>query len=156
MGDPPHWTETHQKEHGTTDGDPPPRRNMGPGSQTESDIIQRPPCPRGGGCLPQCMLGYCLPPKKEAPPSRPPPRRNQDLCTEFLTHTSENITLPQTSFAIGNKGRTQKNFNKCQPTVTGKPVLNGQHGFMEINTVFIVDPHSHAPVPHLLITCLVL
>ena len=36
----------------------------------------------------QCMLGYHpLPP-----------------CTEFLTHATENITLPQTSFADGNNG----------------------------------------------------
>ena len=36
------WTETLRKEHGTRDRDP-LRRNMGPGSQTGSDIIQRPP-----------------------------------------------------------------------------------------------------------------
>ena len=40
----------------------------------------------------QCMLGY-----------HPPPT----LSTEFLTHTSENITLPQTSFADGNKGTNE-------------------------------------------------
>ena len=43
-----------QKEHGTRDRDPqkvhgtrdrPSRKNMGPGSQTGSDIIQRPPPP---------------------------------------------------------------------------------------------------------------
>ena len=34
----------------------------------------------------QCMLGYYHPP----------------MWTEFLTHASENITLPQTSFAGGN------------------------------------------------------
>ena len=44
----------------------PPRRNMGPGSQTWSGIKQRSP-----------------------------------LWTEWLTHTCENITLPQTSFAVG-------------------------------------------------------
>ena len=29
------------------------------------------------------------------------------LCTEFLTHTTENATLPQTSFAGGNERRYQ-------------------------------------------------
>ena len=60
-----------QKKHGTSDRDPleetwarqrPPSEE--PGSQTESDIIERPP--------------------------------------DRLTDTSENITLPQTSFAGGN------------------------------------------------------
>ena len=43
--------------------------------------------PGGGGYLPR----YCPLP----------------LWTEFLTHASENITLPQTSFAGGNYHRTQ-------------------------------------------------
>ena len=47
-----------------------PRRSMGPGSQTGSDIIETP----------------------------------SSLWTEWLTHTCENITLPQTSFAGGNNG----------------------------------------------------
>ena len=33
----------------------------------------------------------------------PPPDQAPPLWTEFLTHASENITLPQTSFAGGNK-----------------------------------------------------
>ena len=37
--------ETPQKEHGPRDRDP-PRMNMGSGSQTGSDIIQRPPLDR--------------------------------------------------------------------------------------------------------------
>ena len=49
-------------------------------------------CP--GGRLPQCMLGYHTPGTRHTPP-----------WTEFLTHASENITLPQTSFAGGNEGR---------------------------------------------------
>ena len=32
----------------------------------------------------------------------PPPAGTPPLWTEFLTHASENITLPQTSFAGGN------------------------------------------------------
>ena len=32
--------------------------------------------------------------------------RQTPLWTEFLTHASENITLPQTSFAVGNKDDT--------------------------------------------------
>ena len=45
------------------------------------------------GCGPgdlQGMLGY-LPTNSHTPP-----------CTEFLTHATENIALPQTSFASGN------------------------------------------------------
>ena len=67
----------------------------------------------GGGCLPKCMLGYtpwawwsprvwawrppsCLP----DPPTSPPgvgldTPTSPPLWTEFLTHASENITLPQ-------------------------------------------------------------
>ena len=41
------------------------------------------------------------------PPQDQPPPRDQAppwaLWTEFLTHACENITLPQTSFAGGNK-----------------------------------------------------
>ena len=37
----PQWTENPQKEHGASDRDS-PRRNMGPGSHTSGDIIQRP------------------------------------------------------------------------------------------------------------------
>ena len=47
----------------------------------------------------------CMPPATtHAPrqPCMPPP------WTEFLTHASENITLPQTSFAGGKNGVTQK------------------------------------------------
>ena len=46
--DPPMWAPQDSfplEEHGTRDLDP-PGRDMGPGSQTGSDIIQRPP-PRG-------------------------------------------------------------------------------------------------------------
>ena len=57
----------HREEHGTRDRDP-SRRNMGRGSQTGSDIIQRTPSPM-----------------------------------DRITDASENITLPQTSFAGGNK-----------------------------------------------------
>ena len=47
-----------------------------------------------GGCLPG--LEFCLSQHvNEAEPL---------LWTEFLTHASETITLPQTSFAGGNKG----------------------------------------------------
>ena len=47
--DPLPWTETPQKEHWTRDRDP-PRRNIGPVSQTGSDIIQRPPCGQTNTC----------------------------------------------------------------------------------------------------------
>ena len=40
----PSWTETPWKEPGTRDRDP--RSNMGPGSQTRSDITPRPPVNR--------------------------------------------------------------------------------------------------------------
>ena len=39
------WEETTKKEHGTRDRDT-PKRNIGPGSQTGSDIIQKPPVDR--------------------------------------------------------------------------------------------------------------
>ena len=42
VGGPPSVQIHPQKEHGTRVRDP-PGRNMGPGSQTGSDIIQRPP-----------------------------------------------------------------------------------------------------------------
>ena len=77
------------------------------------------------GGLPQCMLGYTTPPGcgPGDPPQmwawRPPSGYLQcmlryhlqcmlgyhPLWTEFLTHASENITLPQTSFAGGNNFR---------------------------------------------------
>ena len=38
-----------RKEHGTRDRDP-PRRNMRPGSQTGSDVIQRLPCGQTNTC----------------------------------------------------------------------------------------------------------
>ena len=44
--------------------------------------------------LPFTAPPFMMPPAKEAPPP---------LCTEWLTNTCENITLPQTSFAGGNK-----------------------------------------------------
>ena len=51
-----------------------------------------PACRGGGVCLPGGMVSqHAL---KQRPP--PPP------WTEFLTHATENITLPQTSFAGGN------------------------------------------------------
>ena len=53
----------------------------GPGDPPVQDIL---------GYHLQCMLGY-----------HPLP-----LCTEFLTHATENITLPKTSFAGGNKRQT--------------------------------------------------
>ena len=43
--------------------------------------------------------GSSTPPGSRHPPPRPDPH---PLWTEFLTHASENITLPQTSFAGGN------------------------------------------------------
>ena len=39
------------------------------------------------------------------------PRYSPTLWTEFFTHASENITLPQTSFAGGNKKAFQPNGN---------------------------------------------
>ena len=47
-------------------------------------------CP-GGGCAPRRGSQHAL-------------RQTPLLWTEFLTHASENITLPQTSFAGGNNG----------------------------------------------------
>ena len=58
-----------------------------------------------GGCLHQAPPGP-EPPLSRHPPQEqaPPPRsRHLPLSTEFLTHAAENITLPQTSFAGGNK-----------------------------------------------------
>ena len=69
--DPHPWTETPRQR--------PPRRNMGPGSQTGSDI-QRPP------------------------PS--PVDRMIDMC--------KSITLPQTSFAGGNKITFYLHVKQCQ------------------------------------------
>ena len=166
---PPPPTETSRKEHGTRAGleletEIPPRRNMGPSSQTGIDTIQPPPppvdrhtpvnilyCPKlrlqvvtrmhssrmrtarsnshllGGVCLsacwyiPQCgpgdppprpdpstsPLGVGLETRKacwDTTPQRPATHAGipPPLWTEFLTHTSENIILPQTSFAGGN------------------------------------------------------
>ena len=77
-----------------------------------------------GGCLHQVPSqtrpppGPVTPPGADTPldpgtrlaPGTPPgqtPLRDQPLplWTEFLTHASENITLPQTSFAGGNNGK---------------------------------------------------
>ena len=71
--DPP-WTETPAldrvpsgerppgKEHETRNRDP-PKRNMGPGSQTGGDSIQRPPCEQTNTCknstLPQTSFASC-------------------------------------------------------------------------------------------------
>ena len=55
------------------------------------------PLGRGPGDL-QGMLGYHHP----AGDLQGMLGYHQPLCTEFLTHTTENITLPQTSFAGSN------------------------------------------------------
>ena len=50
----------------------------------------------------QVPPGAGNPPDQASPWTRhPPPGAGTPLWTEFLTHTSENITLPQTSFAGG-------------------------------------------------------
>ena len=61
-------------------------------------------CPEGGvptrrGCT--CPRGVYLP--RGVPAGGVPAQVLSPLWTEFLTHASENITLPQTSFAGGNK-----------------------------------------------------
>ena len=56
------------------------------------------------------------PPQSRPPPGSTPPRSTPPpLWTEFLTHAYENITLPQTSFAGGNKNRIgrQRNTHIC-------------------------------------------
>ena len=66
-------------------------------------------CLRGvGGGIPAC---------NEADPS---------LWTEFVTHTSENITLPQTSFAGGNniKNKNAFQFNASRPRRNSDRVAN--------------------------------
>ena len=41
-------------------------------------------------------------PQNRHPPEQAPPRADTTLWTETLAHATENITLPQTSFASGN------------------------------------------------------
>ena len=51
----------------------------------------------------------CMPPSYACPwPCTSPQPRMPSLWTEFLTHASENITLPQTSFAGAKKMVTAK------------------------------------------------
>ena len=73
----------------------------------------------GGVCL---VPGGGIPPCTEADPS---------LGTEFLTHASENITLPQTSFAGGKNEEVKKllQIKSCDS-------VYGRHGGMgrEIRT----------------------
>ena len=56
-----------------------------------------------------------------APPAMPtsPPPCRPHLWTEWLTHASENITLPQTSFATGNYIYTLIHRNSAKETTKG-------------------------------------
>ena len=75
---------------GSPPGTPtPPQKQTPPGAGTPQD--QTPP-------------GTRHPPGPDSLWTRhlPPPGPDPPLWTEFLTHASENITLPQTSFAGGN------------------------------------------------------
>ena len=51
------------------------------------------------------------------PGTTPHPRADPPLWTEFLTHASENITLPQTSFAGGNEKHSSGMPTARLPTV---------------------------------------
>ena len=83
---------------------PPPRdQTPGPGTHTRE---QTPPPPRPGTPPGADPLGADRPGNRHPTRSRPPradtPLREQTpLWTEILTHASQNITLPQTSFAGG-------------------------------------------------------
>ena len=57
-------------------------------------------------------LGGCLLPGDGIPAST---EADAPLWTEFLTHAIENITLPQTSFAGGNKAK--KYLIECKPNL---------------------------------------
>ena len=82
----------------------------------------------GGACVPHmppqpympprpCMPpGHACPPAMHAPQPCMPPSHAPPLWTEFLTHASENITLPQTSFAGGKNTFPFKN-RKFRPRV---------------------------------------
>ena len=48
-----------------------------------------------------------------SPPDQAPPGSRHPPWTEFLTHASENITLPQTSFAGGNNGTLCLTLSPC-------------------------------------------
>ena len=70
------------------------------------------PGPRGGvpawsrGGVPTWSWGVYLPGPRGAVPGQVLP----PLWTEFLTHASENFTLPQTSFAGGNDAASVSSF----------------------------------------------
>ena len=54
----------------------------------------------------------------ETPPDQTPPgTRHPLLWTEFLTHASENITLPQTSFAGGKKAKATVKVTLYEPPI---------------------------------------
>ena len=83
----------------------------------------------------KCMLGYHTPPPQ--------------LWTEFLTHASENITLPQTLFVGGKKDCHQRwphRFHvSCSRTWVLDPLLNVVSNLIWMQPVSMVSCHTCCP-----------
>ena len=88
------------------------RSSSRPGGLHQAPLDQAPP--GAGTPLDQASptpQDQTPPGTRHTPPGADPPPRDQAplLWTEFLTHAYENITLPQTSFAGGNKNILKTN-----------------------------------------------